>query len=247
MFEILSVRTRYENLLKTARRQFGQYKRMAGLDTNELTEELIFRDLYKPLRRGWSPNERNIEALQKRIDKMSVKKLLNSKMRVMPPEKPKYGGTTVNSSGMIKPSEKAFRVNNITKLVKRQNTDFQTETGEKVTKAIESFLDGIFAEVVKEKGEDYLIKALNPFVTDKKKGLERLVSLMYSDEMRNSDGTIKKSEFFDDLYAILETLGYSKEKAKKLTEIINEALKERNVKSIGQGITKGAPPKLQKG
>lgn len=239
----------YKKLMSIARRQFGQYKRyrddLSSLSQSE--QELVFESLYKPIKPGRAPSDKNIEALKRRIKNVTKRKMTYAIYRVAPELSPSK--KTLKSAGKV--SDTAIIMSNIREMMLADmnfpKNGFATERGETITKALDNFFDSVFNRIIQERGEDYLKQKLGENGAELRRKIARAIAVMYEGSYRIESKKIDKLKAIELIYDILDELGLPKSTANGVIKILNEELKDQQGQTIGVGITRGLPANAKKG
>ena len=166
-------RQRYEELLSTARRQYGQYARRLPAQGDP-----TFEDIYKPIsgKRGYS--ERNIQALEKRIERAPARL---QKSVYTPTEeeeevaKIEYDNLIASLYGTGRP---------------------KTSKGAKITDEIASLIEDILDKGYKKyKSYKQVMDRIKTWSISYTKEVEALVLWLYNSEYQVSRGNVNKPKW----------------------------------------------------
>ena len=219
----MSYFTEYQELLKTARRQFGQFKSLAGALTPE-EAEIAFSELYRPIYKQ-TPSARNVAALKKRIEGMTRRKAKNA-----------FNKDTEKRKAIENFKAELFE-HTKTQIGEDGDAHGLGDTAKGVQTVLYNFFDDAFSKSMMKLGVSRVYNSILDDTKTLRRKIARLVAIMYSSEYREHNGRIDLAKATDVLYEVCEKLRYSKSNADNALQTIRKILDEsEEKKTAGQHV-----------
>lgn len=232
------INPKYEQLLQTARRQFGQYKRDI-FDKTQLSQdksinvqmEDVFKELYKPVT-GRRPSEINVKALEKRIKTMTREKAIKTYIK-QNQEAEVFIDNFMNLLNI-------GTTNVMSGLGMSATTDhvMQFDKSKQMSRYAFQWLEDILKEAVYKNGLVEVVKRLDTISEEIIKKAQRIVWILYSEGIRQDDGTINMAEYTQNVYELLKALRMPTTRGDRLIKYMSRNLKaeDRGKKKTYRGL-----------